>query len=465
MKEHFQDQGVRKWAGDDLIELQSESLVALQGLVEPYAPCIIKGCEVSLVSGSNYKVSAGLVALHGNDHTGAACVKVARVDEIPSTILPVYLTLTYTTATRVYSDGKSKAVSHNYMANVSTVQPEEGEYLTIGVDGGPRLVDTLGISAKLEREGGEAKDVKVSFVQASSRNLPESGSKLGIIIGLVRKWFADLKALAFKDKVAEADLESALSTKINNKVDKVTGKGLSENDFTDSLKDKLNGIDAGAEINVQSDWAESSSSSDAYIKNKPGNATTSTSGLMSSTDKSKLDGIAANANNYSLPVASSNALGGIMTGYPSTSNNRAVLVNSEKAYVNIPTATASITGLMSSADKVAVDEFKSSLRIVSAFAIETDGRISQCVGLLPTVSIGSRGDATGKTYLIKLNPSGGFSTSKRYGAMALAGYGHTVEKYEPFANGNGYISLIQRNLSGEPDLSGYAPWVILFELN
>ena len=30
MKEHVQDYGVRKWAGDDLIELQSEPLSALQ---------------------------------------------------------------------------------------------------------------------------------------------------------------------------------------------------------------------------------------------------------------------------------------------------------------------------------------------------------------------------------------------------------------------------------------------------
>ena len=44
------------------------------------------------------------------------------------------------------------------------------------------------------------------------------------------------------------------------------------------------------------------------------NATTSVNGLMSSTDKSKLDGIAANANNYSLPTATSSVLGGVKVG-------------------------------------------------------------------------------------------------------------------------------------------------------
>jgi hypothetical protein len=45
-----------------------------------------------------------------------------------------------------------------------------------------------------------------------------------------------------------------------------------------------------------------------------GVATTSANGLMSSADKSKLDGIAAGANNYSLPTASATVLGGIKVG-------------------------------------------------------------------------------------------------------------------------------------------------------
>lgn len=44
------------------------------------------------------------------------------------------------------------------------------------------------------------------------------------------------------------------------------------------------------------------------------NATDSSDGLMSNNDKAKLDGIAANANNYTLPVASATALGGIKLG-------------------------------------------------------------------------------------------------------------------------------------------------------
>jgi len=129
---------------------------------------------------------------------------------------------------------------------------------------------------------------------------------------------------------------SKVKTALNNKVDKVSGKGLSTNDFTNALKNKLDniaagaqvnvieginvngtavsltnkianltiptkltdltndgnfvtdanyvhtdnnytttdknklaGIASGAEVNVQSDWSVTSTSSDAYIKNKP----------------------------------------------------------------------------------------------------------------------------------------------------------------------------------------------------
>lgn len=51
------------------------------------------------------------------------------------------------------------------------------------------------------------------------------------------------------------------------------------------------------------------------------NATTSTAGLMSATDKTKLDGIATGANKYTLPTASKDVLGGVKTTSTVTSNS------------------------------------------------------------------------------------------------------------------------------------------------
>lgn len=66
-------------------------------------------------------------------------------------------------------------------------------------------------------------------------------------------------------------------------------------------------------------------------------ATTSRNGLMSSTDKTKLNGIATGANNYSLPTASSTTLGGIKTGYTTSGTNYKLNINSSgNGYVNVP---------------------------------------------------------------------------------------------------------------------------------
>lgn len=48
--------------------------------------------------------------------------------------------------------------------------------------------------------------------------------------------------------------------------------------FTSANRTKLNGIAAGAEVNVQVDWNVTDTTSDAYIKNKPSLATVATSG-------------------------------------------------------------------------------------------------------------------------------------------------------------------------------------------
>ncbi len=54
------------------------------------------------------------------------------------------------------------------------------------------------------------------------------------------------------------------------------------------------------------------------------------------TDGSKLDGIAANANNYSLPAGSSSTRGGFKIGYTENGQNYPVEVSSEQMFVNVP---------------------------------------------------------------------------------------------------------------------------------
>lgn len=124
----------------------------------------------------------------------------------------------------------------------------------------------------------------------------------------------------------------ATSEQLNNKVDKDGGKVLSEKNFTSAYETKLNGIaenannythpsgpgnnhiPAGGSSGQILRWSADgtvewgSDMNTAYTV-----VTTDADGLMSSTDKSKLDGIENGANNYVLPAAST-SLGGVKQG-------------------------------------------------------------------------------------------------------------------------------------------------------
>lgn len=88
-------------------------------------------------------------------------------------------------------------------------------------------------------------------------------------------------------------------------------------------------------------------------------------GFMAESDKKKLDGIANNANNYSLPTASSTTKGGITLGYSQSGKNYPVVLDKNgKAYVNVPwtdtnttysLATSTNDGLMKASDKAKID--------------------------------------------------------------------------------------------------------------
>ena len=154
-------------------------------------------------------------------------------------------------------------------------------------------------------------------------------------------------SIALNAALSGSNVTAVTGGGLNTKVDKVSGKGLSANDYTTTEKTKLAGIESGAQVN-------------------PGAATTSAAGLMSAADKTKLNGIANNANNYSLPTAANGTKGGIQIGYSQNGKNYPVQLSSEKAYVNVPwsdttysDATTSTHGLMSAADKTKLNGISS----------------------------------------------------------------------------------------------------------
>ena len=104
----------------------------------------------------------------------------------------------------------------------------------------------------------------------------------------------------------------------------VNGVGGTNGAMLATDKEKLDGISAGAEANVQSDWNQTETTADDYIKNKPTipvvptnvSAFTNDAGYITAADL---------PSPYTLPIASSTTLGGIKVGAGLTISSGGVL--------------------------------------------------------------------------------------------------------------------------------------------
>ena len=118
-----------------------------------------------------------------------------------------------------------------------------------------------------------------------------------------------------------------------------------DNNFTTTLKNKLDGVSAGAEVNVQADWNQTSSSSDAYIKNKP-SIPTKTSDLTNDSNFIVDASYVHTDNNFGDDAK--NKLDGIQSGAQQNVQSNWNETNaSSDAYIknkpSIPTKTSDIT--------------------------------------------------------------------------------------------------------------------------
>lgn len=173
------------------------------------------------------------------------------------------------------------------------------------------------------------------------------------------------------DSKIEAEISRATIAE-SNKVDKIVGKGLSTNDYTTNEKNKLAGIASGAEVNVQSDWNQIDINSDDYIKNKPVAATIEKDGLMSASDKSKLNKI----NNVNF------AFNGVDYKVDSISLKGQALNINQGTFLNktqeISQASTTQAGVMSSADKKKFDSVPNT--VLSSISFRTGNASNLSIG-------------------------------------------------------------------------------------
>ncbi len=172
MKRQVQYEGVKKWAGSDIVECQSQPLEAIDRFFGQYGPHILQGCEVTL-SGDRAEISAGLVALEGKDVEGNNVRMVVPFEGVTGTVLPVYLTLSHTVRERPYVDGSVKPVAYDYKAVAAAVKPAESTpYLEITAAGGRRFSDVVQDAG--HRFITDAERTKWNAAQGNAENYAEN---------------------------------------------------------------------------------------------------------------------------------------------------------------------------------------------------------------------------------------------------------------------------------------------------
>ena len=285
-------------------------------------------------------------------------------------------------------------------SGIITVNDDSHNHIVANIDG---LQSALDEKVSTSRTiNGKSLFTDITLTSSDVGALP-STTKIPSIEGLASVSYVDEKVANMVDSAPETldtlnELAAALgddpnfattvATQIGTKVDKVDGKGLSTNDYTDADKNKLSEIVIGAEVNQNAfsnisvggtviaadtktdtltlvaggnvtltpdstndkititaqdtvythptytskstglykiavddtghvSGAASVAKTDITALGIPAQdttysaATTSTAGLMSASDKSKLDSIESGATSYTLPPSSSTALGGL----------------------------------------------------------------------------------------------------------------------------------------------------------
>lgn len=199
---------------------------------------------------------------------------------------------------------------------------------------------------------------------------------------------------------------------LNGKVDKVSGKGLSTNDYTTA-------------------------------------------------EKNKLAGIATGANNYSLPAATASKLGGVKTGSNITNTDGEISLTKENVVGALgytpPTtnttyndATQSVHGLMSIVDKKKLDAFGSA----SAYATKTYvGEQIAAAGHLSRVIADAKPEASAAEenviYMIKKTSGSGDNLYDEFMLIngALERIGSTEVDLTPYAKSADFVALTDTELS------------------
>lgn len=235
---------------------------------------------------------------------------------------------------------QNKVVNSALSNKVPTSRTVNGKALSSNI--------TLDYSDVGADKSGSASSALTSAKVYSDTNLGTAKSytdtKIGNLINGAPETMDTLKEVA--DAIAEhKEVTDALNAAIGNKVDKVSGKGLSTNDYTTAEKNKLSGIATGAEVNQNAFSKVAVGSTTVEADSKTDTLTLVAGSNVTITPDATNDKITISSANTTY-VGAGTDLGLVKTGGDVTIESGVITVNDNSHNHTI----ANVTGLQSALD-------------------------------------------------------------------------------------------------------------------
>lgn len=299
---------------------------------------IASGAQVNVIEsisidGTNQTISSKKVALNLSDYAKKSDIasgirikgSVNSFSDLPTNAVTGDL---YNIKTAGGTDGEGIAIR----AGDNVVRTEDGKWDV--------MAGTVDLNNYVQKDGSKVLSTN-DYTTTEKNKL--AGIASGAQVNVIETVKVNGPALTPSSKAVNID--------ISGKVDKVSGKQLSTNDYTTNEKNKLSSIASGAQVNVIETVKVDGTA--LNVSNKSVNIDisgkvdkVSGKGLSTNdyttTEKNKLAGIDKQANKYVLPAAQSSVIGGVKVDSVANSN----IVLSADGSISIPAASTSQAGVV-----------------------------------------------------------------------------------------------------------------------
>lgn len=242
-----------------------------------------------------------------------------------------------------FSDLKSVAFTGSYKDLIdkpSSLPADGGNADTLGGKSSDYYAVNRTVTNTVDGLMISADKTKLDSVESNANNYahPDTHSANIIVDASDRHFITDVQQTSLNNIDSKINsmgeqVTQYVDTNLAIKVDKVTGKGLSTEDYSTDEKNKLAGIEASANYYIHPDNVNIQHVTEAQkslwtSKASTDLATTTNKGLMSNEDRIKIDNIENNANNYIHPTThSADMITGLPTSLPANGGNADTLDN------------------------------------------------------------------------------------------------------------------------------------------